>query len=598
MLIGIGPVLRSEMITTARRPRYYVARAVYGLILLYVLWEQQSTWLWAQAVSRQFVGFRGAAIGGTHEQIRRFAESAFVNFIGVQGLVLLCLIPALVAGVIADEYQRKTLHYLLASRLSSAEIVLGKLGARLLHVATFVALGLPVVSLLALYGGLNPEHVLYGYLGTATTVLFAAGLSMLVSIVANRPRDAILATYALLGVWLWLPLSISRVAHAIRGPLFWVGTVNDWLLISNPIVAWTDLTRGPFAVTRMAALLRPRFLGHFYEMVALQSGLGLLFLVLAIVGLRPLRGSTWPVGKTHSGWARWLLETVRSIGRSNLAAPVFQNQLLAARSDRPACGDRAMLWKERYARPTGGLSWLSSPLVLIFCSVALGCYFFDVIQPVVTEIFRGNVTEGERAELNSAVRESSIVLGTLAMLTIAASASVSLIGEREADTWVSLATTHLTPSEIVGAKQFGALWSARRIGVALIVVWVIGLLLGGLHPMGFLATFALATGSAYFIASLGVFISSQARNGTRALVATFLVVFATGWTWPSLIWRTLVTAQELAILRYDPGAGHALGSATLEAVIRFGTIPSLYAGVAGLLTYWSIRRLRAHWGGS
>ena len=91
--------------------------------------------------------------GGTAEQIQTFAEATFIQFAGAQGLALLCLIPALVAGVIADEHQRKTLHYLLASRLSSAEIVLGKLGARMVHVATFVALGIPVVCLLALYGG-------------------------------------------------------------------------------------------------------------------------------------------------------------------------------------------------------------------------------------------------------------------------------------------------------------------------------------------------------------------------------------------------------------------------------------------------------------
>ena len=61
--------------------------------------------------------------------MQTFAEATFISVRRAQGIALLCLIPALVAGVIADEHQRKTLHYLLASRLSSAEIVLGKLGA-------------------------------------------------------------------------------------------------------------------------------------------------------------------------------------------------------------------------------------------------------------------------------------------------------------------------------------------------------------------------------------------------------------------------------------------------------------------------------------
>jgi ABC-type transport system involved in multi-copper enzyme maturation permease subunit len=584
------------MITTARRPRYYVARVIYGVILLYMLWDQQRNWDLFRRVDRGFRFAAGGTMGRTPEEVRRFAESAFISFAGVQGFVLLCLIPALVAGVIADEYQRKTLHYLLASRLTSVEIVLGKLAARLLHVGSFVALGLPVVSLLGLYGGLNPDYVFYCYLGTATMVLFVAGLSMLISIVANRPRDAILATYGLLAIWLWVPRSISGVVHAIGGPLFWVGTVNDWLLISNPIVAWSELTRGPGLVPRMAAVIRGRFAGHFYEMVGLQTGLGLLFLFLAIVGLRPLRGSAWPVVKPNSGWGSRILRLVRSIGRSNLAAPVLQNQILAARGDRPPCGDRPMLWKERFARPSGGLGWLSSPIVLIFCSVALGCYFFDVIRPAVAEIVQAPGAHRNQTELNVAVCESSIVLAVLAMLSIAASASVSLTGEREGDTWASLATTLLTPAEIVGGKQFGAMWSACRIGAVLVIIWMVGLLLRGIDPWNLLAATVLLVSGAWLIASLGVFVSSRARNGTRALFATFVVMFAIGWIWPNWLWQSLASGHDPARAQSQFAAGPTFtGSVTFEAIRNIAILAGLQAGAAAALTFGAIRRVGARW---
>jgi hypothetical protein len=159
MVSGLGPVVRYELITTARRGRYYLARVVYGSGLLFLLWSH----------SGRFEAIHPG--GATPEEVRSFAESTFIQFAGAQGLALLCLIPALVAGVIADEHQRKTLHYLLASQLSSAEIVLGKLAARMAHIGTYVALGVPVVCLLALYGGLNPENVFYVYLGTSTTWL-------------------------------------------------------------------------------------------------------------------------------------------------------------------------------------------------------------------------------------------------------------------------------------------------------------------------------------------------------------------------------------------------------------------------------------------
>ncbi len=468
-----------------------------------------------------------------------------------------------------------------------------------MHVGAIVGLGLPVVSLLGLYGGLNPEYVFYSYLGTATTVFFAAGLSMLISIVAARPRDAILASYGLLAFWLFFPISIAGVAHAIRGPLFWIGPVNDWLLISNPMVVWGELTRGSFRPTTIPVSLGGRFLWNFSAMAAIHTILGLLFLVLAIVGLRPLRGSAWPGGKPHAGWGSRLLGVARSIGRWQLTAPVLQNQILAARRDRPPCGNRPMLWKERYTTQSGGLRWLSSPLILIFCSVALGCYLFDVTQPAVAELVRGSRTNRQRIELSAAVRESSIVLGILAMLTVAASASVSLTSEREGDTWVSLATTLLTPAEIIGGKQFGALWSARRIGVAILIVWMIGLILGAIDLLGFLAALAVTLFGAWFIASMGVSISSRTTNGTRALLATFLIMFATGWIWPRLLWESLVSADDLARLRFELGIGSTFaGNATLRALAGFAVMPALYAGAAGVLTLWSIWRLRTRWGGN
>lgn len=109
MILGLGPVLQYELITTARRGRFYLIRVVYGLSLLFVLWAQFQTWE---------LNHPG---GGSIEQVHRFAEETFIRFAETQLYALLCLLPALVAGVIADDHQRKTLHYLLGSRLSSTK---------------------------------------------------------------------------------------------------------------------------------------------------------------------------------------------------------------------------------------------------------------------------------------------------------------------------------------------------------------------------------------------------------------------------------------------------------------------------------------------
>ena len=96
------------------------------------------------------------------------------------------------------------------------------MGARLIHVGTFVALGFPVVALLLLYGGLNPENVLYVYLGTFTTVMAVAGFAILISVLARRPRDAVLVTYAVEAIWLLGPPAIHPISTYLDGSLSWV----------------------------------------------------------------------------------------------------------------------------------------------------------------------------------------------------------------------------------------------------------------------------------------------------------------------------------------------------------------------------------------
>jgi len=590
MVFSLGPVVRYELITTARRGRFYVVRAVYGLLLLVQLFVLFQRWE---------LNHPG---GGTNPEIHEFAEDAFIQFAAAQGLALLCLIPALVAGVIADEHQRKTLHYLLASRLSSAEIVLGKLGARLVHVATFVALGLPVVSLLLLYGGINPVNVFYVYFGTFTLVLFVAGFSILISTLARRPREAVLAVYGLGALWLLVPIKIEPYAEHLASPLGWVEFVNDWLLVSNPAFVWSRATTivHDWNVGRVRPLWFVRnFESSFYWMVGIQGAFGLLFLVLAVAGLRPLRGRSWAGSRPRTGWWTRLSAPTQAFRRWRGAASLARNELLIAQSHRCACGDDPMLWKERYLRMGGGLKWLGSRPVALFFSVLLGCFLFDAAFPLVGDLMSGRWHAGSWLAMNTALRVSSVALAVVAMLPVAAAAATSLTGEREQDTWVSLATTLLTPTEIIRAKQLGAVWSARWIGLALLVLWSTGILLGAIHPLGVLAAAAIAAITAWLTAAVGVMASARAKTSTRALGITYIVLFVFVMVsgWPGMMWESLATYHEFAELRSNMGRTLNRSQAVSLATLGFPFLTmTLNATIAGLLSYWTIRRLGTTWG--
>ena len=267
-----GPVFSFEILATARRGRFYLVRSFYATVLLVILWTVHTAWT---------AETRGKLLSF---QVTWFALSAFGAIAVGQEILTLALTPALVAGVIADEKQRKTLHYLLASRLSSPEIVLGKLLVRMLYLMILVGVSLPVLSLLVLLGGIDPRLVLLACLANFSTGWFLAALSIWASTIARRVRDAFVIAYGLEGLWLVSPL-LSRTLLSSKWP--WFDSVvmwfNDWIGASNPVEVALDsigILRGwrlPLANLEVISW-----------MIGLQLGFGLVLATLAAWQLRPI----------------------------------------------------------------------------------------------------------------------------------------------------------------------------------------------------------------------------------------------------------------------------------------------------------------------
>ena len=97
----------------------------------------------------------------------------------------------------------------------------------------------------------------------------------------------------------------------------------------------------------------------------------MLFLVLAIVGLRPLHG-----GEGRRAVKKERGPLLATIGRA-----------LRTETKRPPCDDNdPMLWKERFAAG-GGFTWLRSRPVMLFLGVLLACYLYDTALPAFGEVF-------------------------------------------------------------------------------------------------------------------------------------------------------------------------------------------------------------------
>jgi ABC-type transport system involved in multi-copper enzyme maturation permease subunit len=498
-----GPVFNVELLTTARRARYFVLRLLYGLLLLGLI---TITFLESPSYSRWGLTGGQASI----QEMASLAEGFFIAFASTQAAMVLLLTPALVAGTIVDEKQRKTLHYLLASPLTSAEIVLGKLCARLLHLGVFLGVGLPILSLMTLFGGIDPWIIAAVYAATLSVAFFLAGVAIYVSTIARKVREAVALVYLIELAWLSLPPLIDQLVSNFWPALYpWVAMVNNWLLYSTPI-----------GIAIVAGRAGMKFsAGWFFWMIGLQLGMGLAFAGLAVLRLRR-------IFRTHD-------EASGSRARSRSRWKSFRLRLLPRR----ACGTDAMLWKELHVSRTSGRVKL---LALILALAFGGLLLWSLIDPVSRAsnelgLYGYSFTTvseySARYSLNWTLRFWGTAIYVLLVLGVAANAATCVSSEREADTWTSLTSTPLPGTEILRAKMLGAVWSMRWLWSVLILLWIFGLSLGAVHPAGFLFCALELVVFVAFAAAFGTFLSLRSKTSLRAQVATIgaLVVLNGGY---------------------------------------------------------------------
>ena len=204
----VGPLCYFELVRMARRGRLFALRFAFGLVLLGIvavnyLGHSRPMRLWSSPEAFSIA------------EMAQFGQALFASIMAAQAALVLGLTPALVADAIASERQRKTLDHLLASPLDGGEIVLGKLASRVLGVGVFPALVLPIMSLLTLIGGVSPAGLVLGYAALASSAYFLAGLALLASVLARRPRDAIGAAYSLTAAWLFIPPLLEVYAPSL-----------------------------------------------------------------------------------------------------------------------------------------------------------------------------------------------------------------------------------------------------------------------------------------------------------------------------------------------------------------------------------------------
>jgi ABC-type transport system involved in multi-copper enzyme maturation permease subunit len=580
-----GPVFTFELMTTARRGRLYLVRAFYAVLLLLILWTVHSAW--------------ASETGGelSTRQVQFFALSAFFGIAIAQELLTLALTPALVAGVVADEKQRKTLHYLMASQLTSSEIVLGKLLARMLYMVVLLGVSLPVLSLMVLMGGIDPKLVLLVCGATLTTAWFLAALSIWVSTIARRVRDAFFMAYGLEGIWLLSPL-ILRGVSVPGWPIF--DRVFQWLADCVGSSSPVEIIRNMFYGILFGGGSVSSELESIVWMMGLQTAFGLILAILAAIQLRPIFRSQ--DGESGIRVLRGLGAMMKRRGRWRLwRLPVFAEQ--------------PMLWKELH---TGGLRGLARFVGFLLTVIGGGFLLYYTVWNAalaIDEMWNTSFVHVQRMQLYWFLRAVAPLVYMSAILAIAAVAAAAITSEHEEDTWVSLTSTDLTGREIVFAKLRGALKRGYRLAAVVIVLALSGVVTGSIHILSLPALIVALSVYGWFAAALGVWISLQLRSTWRAqflTIAGLILVNVSGqcilntisrFGYAPQVWPGF-TPYEISKLFFEPDMIRRLTKISWPTFLEISSVDnglawltifsvmSLlgYAAFASLLTWHALRR--------
>lgn len=565
-----GPIVEFELKTSTRKRRFYLLRSAYGVFLLYLIWANYSIFL-DQRIDDTF----------TPREIATINLAIFGMIAVFQYLFVLVLTPALVAGAIADEKRRKTLHYLLTSRLTGGEIVIGKIVVRLFHLTVLVAVGLPILSMLVIMGGVDPRLVLLSFAAAGSTALLLAGFTIWMSTLSWRIRDALFASYAVELLWLvFIPFASVIRAKASISPA--VDRVLDKVVAGLVAVH-------PMSLIDFNAIFSRRWnlmLNDSTVMVATQSLLGVLFILIAAFRLRAVfRAQDGRV----AGKAARLKTTPRGFARLRHIR-------------RPECGDDPMLWKECWtvrkvgaARRIGRFASIILILILFFST--LYCAYYALMETLLQGwigggdqgfgprfsyvpgrgMFASRIPIGagwripDRNAFYSFLQAFVPFISFIYLTSIGATAATGIAGERDADTWTSLTTTTLSGREIVIAKIEGAIRSNRVLVYVIFFMLICGVATNALSwPSIVLAAVQLMV-YARFVAIVGTGISLISKTTYRAQLFTFggLVFFnflgqgsMNVWNWlaprvypgfmPYQISVTLYAPWSVQFLRKNP----------------------------------------------
>ncbi|MBO5437091.1 MAG: hypothetical protein J6A23_05470 [Thermoguttaceae bacterium] len=427
----LGPIFHREAAIAPRRTKLYASRTAYTAALLIL-----TATAWLIVSGSQLISDIG--------DMARFGNSLFSLLAPLQLVLAMFFSAMFAAGNVSQEKDRNTLVLLLLTRMNNSELVLGKLGASLLHLFVNLLAAVPVFFMVLCFGGVSLAQVLQCLGITFSTVLLCGTLGTLIAFWREQTFQAVSMTALLLVVWLALG---ECLASGLFGASF-VLPIAGVSLSAQELAAAVSPWRAVLSITRFAAptLLFPAF----------ASGLSVLLALWAIFRVR-VWNSTERRRSDESRTAKVPQNAdVSAIQDADAPSNVPSSEKTVRIRHSRTVWDNPILWREICTKAYGKRAFLVRLSYILLFAVTVWCVHqhFGTLDLMFLS---------ENADVLLFSMKVFLPLALLALVLVNAQAVTAITGERDGRAIDLLRVTDLSPKEIVFGKLGGVFWNTREI---------------------------------------------------------------------------------------------------------------------------------------
>jgi ABC-type transport system involved in multi-copper enzyme maturation permease subunit len=173
-----GPIFEKELRVASRRKRTYLLRVFYLLAITAFI-----GFVWSNIVNRAFHNGYSVNVAAQMAEVGKMIITYIAWF---QFYTMPTLAVILLSSSISSEIQGKTIGVLVSTPITSFQIVMGKMLSKLFQLILLMAISVPILSMVRVFGGVPWNYIISTFCVTLTLTIFAASLSLFLSIYIKK----------------------------------------------------------------------------------------------------------------------------------------------------------------------------------------------------------------------------------------------------------------------------------------------------------------------------------------------------------------------------------------------------------------------------